>query len=223
MPQFSTAREAQEFLVARIVAEAQRENVALSEVERKMLYFTESGWTLPDIMDINAEFDRQYDQDAYEKKIAHLIRKETRRLRKENPAEYAMWATAARRLKKEDHYISVMIDEAGVPSGAVSDGWKTNLLLATVICLLIAGYALMHHLGVGTIPKYAWSNYGSYTVNVPLNKFIGYVWLTLFVAYICGVTWAHFDPERRFYKFVDRIFDPFDVSPMRGLKTKKKL
>jgi hypothetical protein len=38
MNAFRSGREAKEYLVSRIVAEAQRENVSLSEVERKMLY-----------------------------------------------------------------------------------------------------------------------------------------------------------------------------------------
>ena len=45
MKAFHSGREAKEFLISELVAEAQRENVPLSEVERKMLYFTESGWT----------------------------------------------------------------------------------------------------------------------------------------------------------------------------------
>ena len=43
MKAFHSGQEAKEFLISEIVAEAQRENVPLSEVERKMLYFTESG------------------------------------------------------------------------------------------------------------------------------------------------------------------------------------
>jgi hypothetical protein len=50
MNAFHSGRQAKEFLISEIIAEAQRENVALSDVERKMLYFTETGWTLPDIM-----------------------------------------------------------------------------------------------------------------------------------------------------------------------------
>ena len=68
---FANAREAKEFLVTRIVAEAQRESVSLSEVERKMLYFSETGWTLPDIMVVSDAFDRDYDQAKYEEKIAN--------------------------------------------------------------------------------------------------------------------------------------------------------
>jgi hypothetical protein len=44
MKAFRSGREAKEFLISKIVAEARGENASLSEVERKMLYFTESGW-----------------------------------------------------------------------------------------------------------------------------------------------------------------------------------
>jgi hypothetical protein len=60
-----SAREAKEFLVAQIALEAQRENVILTDVERKMLYFSESGLTLPDMPAVSDEFDSQYDQGEY--------------------------------------------------------------------------------------------------------------------------------------------------------------
>jgi hypothetical protein len=88
MIQFSNAREAKEFLVAKIVEEAERENVTLSEIERKMLYFSETGWTLPDMKEINAQFDEQYDQAQYEEKVVQLISNAVRRMRKESPEEY---------------------------------------------------------------------------------------------------------------------------------------
>jgi len=72
MDHFSNAREAKEFLVSRIVQEAQQEGVSLSEVERKMLYFTETAWTLPDIMEVSDEFDRTYDQGEYEQRLQVL-------------------------------------------------------------------------------------------------------------------------------------------------------
>ena len=68
MQQFADAREAKEFLVERILSQAERDGVSLSEIERKMLYFSETAWTLPDIMEVNEEFDRRYDQDEYEQK-----------------------------------------------------------------------------------------------------------------------------------------------------------
>ena len=69
-----TERQAKEYLTERIVSEARREAFPLSEVERKMLYFTESGWTLPNILEVNAEFERDYDNEEYEQKIAGLVR-----------------------------------------------------------------------------------------------------------------------------------------------------
>lgn len=109
MKTFHSGREAKEFLVSEIVAEAQQENVPLSEVERKMLYFTESGWTLPDIMKVSEDFDHEYDQDKYEQKIAKLIVKVDRRIRKGTREDYERWWAAIRFLQREDHYISVMI------------------------------------------------------------------------------------------------------------------
>jgi hypothetical protein len=208
MHRFSNAREAKEFLISRIVAEAQRENVSLSEIERKMLYFSETAWTLPDIMEVNDEFDREYDQAEYEKKISRLIRNETKRLRKENPEDFASWASAARKLKKEDHYISVMIDHAGVPTGLASDHRKGTVLVVIAVCLLIAVEPILRHVGLGSVPRVG-AKFGSYTIDERLNNFVGYLWLSFVVLYFCGLAYTHFDHKRRMYKIFDRILDPF--------------
>jgi hypothetical protein len=114
MKTFHGGREAKEFLISEIVAEAQRENAPLSEVERKMLYFTESGWTLPDIMKVNEDFDCEYDQDEYEHKIAKLVVNADRRIRESSREGYDRWWAAIRFLQREDHYISVMTGLAGL-------------------------------------------------------------------------------------------------------------
>jgi len=67
--QFWTAKQAKDYLAGEIAAEVTREGVSLSEMERKMLYFSETDWTLPDMAQVSAEFDRDYDQDEYERKI----------------------------------------------------------------------------------------------------------------------------------------------------------
>ena len=103
------AREAKEFLISKIVAEAQRGNAPLSEIERKMLYFTESGWTLPDIMQMSEQFDREYDQDEYEKKIARIVAKACKGILHDSRGEYDKWWAAVRFLQGEDHYISVLV------------------------------------------------------------------------------------------------------------------
>jgi hypothetical protein len=137
MKAFHSGREAKEFLISRIVAEAQRENVLLSEVERKMLYFTESGWTLPDMAAVSEDFDSECDQNEYEKKIARLIRNAAKHDRKESREEYDAWWAAIRFLRREDHYILVMIGIAGLrPAGD-----QLRLLgagLGIVTCILLA-------------------------------------------------------------------------------------
>jgi hypothetical protein len=139
MKAFRSGRQAKEFLISSIVAEAQRENVPLSEIERKMLYFSESGWTLSDMTAVYEEFDREYDQDEYEKKIARLIVKADKHARKESHDEYDAWWAAVRFLEGEDHYISVMIGIAGLrPAGD-----QLKLLgagLSIVTCMLLAEF-----------------------------------------------------------------------------------
>lgn len=109
-----SARAAKEFLVSKIVAQAQREPVPLSEVERKMLYFSETAWTLPDMSTISEEFDRVCDQDDYERKIADLIKRTYKRVLRAPGEEYDDWWSAIQLLNKEDHYLLVMVRLAGL-------------------------------------------------------------------------------------------------------------
>lgn len=82
---------------------------------------------MPDIMEVSDEFDRTYDQGEYEKKIADLVRNSVKRARKENREEYEGWWDAIRVLKREDHYILVMIRRAGLrPPGDGLKLWGTG-------------------------------------------------------------------------------------------------
>lgn len=140
MTEVHNAREAKEFLISNIVIEAQRENVPLSETERKMLYFTESGWTLPDITRVNEEFDREYDQDEYEKKIARIIATAYKRILHDSRDEYEKWWAAVRFLQREDHYISVLIGLANL-----RPRWDQSKLLAAGLAI-VAGLLLLEFL-----------------------------------------------------------------------------
>jgi hypothetical protein len=61
---FHSVQEAKEFIAANIAAQAQRDATTLSDIERKMLLFSEVGWAPPDIMEVSDEFDRQYDPNS---------------------------------------------------------------------------------------------------------------------------------------------------------------
>ena len=112
MQTFSTSRDAKEYLIDRIVSQAQRDGVSLSEVERKMLYFSESAWTLPDMAEVNQEFDSNYDQGEFERKIAAIVRN-IQAARISDKGEERSWDQAVRVLRREDHYLVVLIDSAG--------------------------------------------------------------------------------------------------------------
>jgi hypothetical protein len=115
---FGTIKDAKDFLAERIALQAKREGEPLSEVERKMLYFSETGWTLPDMQAVSAEFDRDCDEDEYEQKIAGLVRKIDTRNHAENPVEEAAWDDAVLKLSEGDHYLSVLINMAAESEAA---------------------------------------------------------------------------------------------------------
>jgi hypothetical protein len=64
------AATAKQFLISKVIEEAGIEGVALSDVEKKMLQFTEVNSPPPDVYEVNEQFEREYDSDQYEAKIA---------------------------------------------------------------------------------------------------------------------------------------------------------
>lgn len=103
------AVSAKQFLISKVLQEAESSHVQLSEIERKMLYFTEVHPSLPDIFEVNAEFERDYDADEYENKMAQLLKNARARDTHMSPSLEQEWKEAINALKKEDHYILVMV------------------------------------------------------------------------------------------------------------------
>lgn len=112
MAEFRTVKAAKDFLAERIAAQAARENVPLSEVERKMLYWSEDDLTRPEATKLAEEFERDYDDTAYEQKIASLISNITADHHHQNQAEQEKWGAAVCKLSEGDHYLSVLVREA---------------------------------------------------------------------------------------------------------------
>ena len=110
MQKFEFAQEAKEFLVDRIVEEAQHEGIPLSEIERKMLYFDQSTEALPEMREVRDAFDRDYDPDQYEEKIRSLSRRFCQRARQNRSPDFAAWKAATRRLRGEDDYLSDLLE-----------------------------------------------------------------------------------------------------------------
>jgi hypothetical protein len=110
--EFRTIKEAKDCLAERIATEAERGGVPLSDVERKMLYFSETGWTLPDTRVVSQQCDRDCVADEYEQKIARLVRNIEAWNHAQNPETGEVWEDVVLKLSEGDHYLSVLITSA---------------------------------------------------------------------------------------------------------------
>ena len=98
------------------------------------MYFTETAWTLPDIWEVNQSFERDYDQPAYEAKIGALAHKA--RARAAAADELEAWNEAVRVLKREDHYLIVLLAAIKPSESPIVDRLKL-VGTAFIVCLLL--------------------------------------------------------------------------------------
>ncbi|HYL87104.1 MAG TPA: hypothetical protein VE263_22975 [Candidatus Angelobacter sp.] len=97
--------EAKDFLVQQTAEQAALENVSLSDLEKRMMYFSETGECPEDPIALNGAFETEYDATAYEKKISLLMARTYRRIKRESPEKLRLWNDAFRVLSEGDHYI----------------------------------------------------------------------------------------------------------------------
>jgi hypothetical protein len=142
---------AKQFLISKVVEEAEFEHKSFSEVEKKMLYFTEVHPSLPDIYEANAEFERDYDSDEYEEKVAALLKSARNRDQKQSPVHGQQWKDAIDSLKNEDHYILVMVQcafpeyrHALVATHRVRD-YLLYIGISIALVLALIGFAALKH------------------------------------------------------------------------------
>jgi hypothetical protein len=163
--------EAKEFLASRIIEEASRRHVRLSELEQKMLYFSEGYPTLPDMMEVNEKFEAEYDSEKYEEKIRMLSKSAFQRDQKESPEMVPLWREAVKVLNKEDHYILVMLDVPRSPA---------DLIKLVVVGVVVVGVA------VAAVAAVQWSEHNvlfKIPENIKLPAFIVVVVLAYYLVY----------------------------------------
>jgi len=146
-------KQAKDFLVEQTVEQAALEGVPLADVEKRMMYFTESDAASCDSpIELNDEFEAQCDTKEYETKISRLLHDAFRRLKEENPERIRNWDQAIRALRKGDHYLLVMVDQSSEPA---LDWWMPILwgigIGALIGVLLIAKVELDQR---GLIPSW---------------------------------------------------------------------
>ena len=113
--------EAKNFLVQQTAEQAALENVPLSDLEKRMMYFPETGACPEDPIALNDAFEAQYDTGEYEPKISRLLHNAYQRLRQENDAARKNWDLAVKCLRRSDHYLLVMWDASPPSEWSVSE------------------------------------------------------------------------------------------------------
>jgi hypothetical protein len=103
---------AKQFLLSKVTDQANRDSVALDEIERRMFLFSEVSGN-PDF-EAQEKFDSDNDSKIYESKVTKLLRRSYARDKKTEDGR-ASWKAALKALNREDFYGLVMVDQAKIP------------------------------------------------------------------------------------------------------------
>jgi hypothetical protein len=114
------------FLVNRVLDQAEKDGVVFDEVEARMLGFAEEAASAKD-MKAAQVFERDYDDEKYEAKVAELLRRVYKR-DKDCGAEDA-WDEALTGLAEGDAYILAMLRRAGIESANPLSYWIDSRFL----------------------------------------------------------------------------------------------
>ena len=131
MNRFPTIREAKEHLIGRILAQADQDGISLSNVEREMLYFSGTGWTLSNMMAISQDFVAVTTKMNTTPRLAEsfdacaIMARETKTM--------AVGSEAVKRLRAEDHYLLVLIDGARKVAANRPSGDIGRLIVAAAL------------------------------------------------------------------------------------------
>jgi hypothetical protein len=136
-------REAKDFLVQQAAEQKQLEGVPLSELEKRMMYFTESGYVPEDPIALNEEFEAKYDTQEYEQKVAKLLDHAYKRVSEESEAKRKVWDDAIDTLRAGDHYLLVLWDLGSsfsrIPAASLFMLAGRVVLLAVIIAGVVWG------------------------------------------------------------------------------------
>ena len=153
-------KQAKQFLVQQTAEQAALENVQLTDLEKRMMYFTESdSASCENPIQLNQEFEAQYDTGEYELKMSRLLRHAYKRLKDEDAGNLRNWNQAIRTLRKGDHYILVLWDlkpesvQLG-PRIGIAIAWGFGLGVALVILMMLG--VILDHYGLFPRRLFAW-------------------------------------------------------------------
>jgi hypothetical protein len=131
--------KAKRFVINRIIDQAKRDNVPLTEVEISMLGFAKASAS-PREMEAAETFEREYDDAKYEAKIAKLVsdvREQDKKLGRE-----AIWEQSLDTLADDDIYLAEILRKTGIreaPKPWYLPGWQTMREHLAAIVMVAAG------------------------------------------------------------------------------------
>jgi hypothetical protein len=138
-------KQAKDLLVEQTVEQAALDGVPLADIEKRMMYFTETDPTsCENPVELNEEFEAKHETKEYENKISQLLHHAYSRLKKENRERAQKWDQAIRTLRKGDHYVLVLWDINHPSEYLTRDSFKllgAALLIATVLIIGAFGAA----------------------------------------------------------------------------------
>ena len=134
--------QAKDFFVEQAATQATIENIPLTDIEKRMMYFTECDpASCPDPIALNDEFEAKFETSAYEAKLSQLLEHARQRLRKDDPERTRNWEEAVREVQKGDHYILILLNVTLTAS--IKRPKHDFLKLIGSALLVIAGFALV--------------------------------------------------------------------------------
>ena len=110
-----TVDSAKQFLLAKVKSRAEHDGVPVDDIEQRMFLFSETSGIAD--LTANEKFEASYHADAYEAKMAKLLR-EAYQHDKRDEDRKEEWSEALRALSTEDFYGLVMVDQAEIPRKA---------------------------------------------------------------------------------------------------------
>jgi|WetSurMetagenome_2_1015567.scaffolds.fasta_scaffold616664_2 hypothetical protein len=150
----SKASTARRFLIDQVTMQAQREGIALSALETKMLGFSEEGATDGEMASAR-QFEEEINDCDYEAKIADLLKHAYRDAQARGEAQ--AWNEALADLAERDSYIMVMADRAGIWNSSLLASlidWRLLKASIPILCFVAAAFTLAFTpLGARLIPN----------------------------------------------------------------------
>lgn len=140
------------FIIERILAQAKKGGIALTEIEVRMLDFDEETASERDL-ETAAIFEREYNDKDYEKKIEQLLRRAYRGGK--DGGEQDQWDRALMSLGGEDTYLKVLLSSAQIrdPFFVKSRLWILLGAAPLGLVIIVAIVVAFSPLGAKEIPN----------------------------------------------------------------------